>query len=256
MREGGHPAGDSAPAGGAAHLSRGEDKGACMTEEQGQKTLLVVDESPIFRQALSQVLKQKGIFSTAIDTGSAEKASSEIASRRLAMVILDLALPNHKALELLREVKELQPQCKGIILLQGAHNDELMAAIRLEADGFLTKKHTVEEMVSMVERVLSGQMVISDSLTNVLALTLRNGGVEEEKNVDCLTSREQEVLGYIASGLSNKAIASRLSITDGTVKVHVKHMLKKLGFRSRVEAAVWASERGVRTPGSEPKKGA
>ena len=56
------------------------------------------------------------------------------------------------------------------------------------------------------------------------------------------------MLSYIASGMSNKSIAARLSITDGTVKVHVKHMLKKLGFRSRVEAAVWASERGFKSP--------
>ena len=67
-------------------------------------------------------------------------------------------------------------------------------------------------------------------------------------------SREQEVLSYIASGMSNKSIAARLSITDGTVKVHVKHMLKKLGFRSRVEAAVWASERGFKSPDDETRQ--
>lgn len=222
-----------------------------MGADDSQKTILIVDENPIYRLALADLLQKQGLAPKVYSTGSVEEARQEVSARRLKLVILDLSLPDHAALDLLQFVKEQQPACKGIMLLQGRFNDELMAAIRMEADGFLTKNHTPEEMVTLVRRVLQGQMVISDSLTNILALTLRNGGTEnEEKNTDSLTSREQEVLGYIASGLSNKAIAARLSITDGTVKVHVKHMLKKLGFRSRVEAAVWASERGFRSPGA------
>lgn len=221
-----------------------------MQEEARQKAVLIVDESPIFRLALADLLQKHGISSQVLNTGSVEEAKLEIAARSLQLVIIDLSLPDHQALDLLQYVKEQQPFCRGVMLLQGRFNDELMAAIRMEADGFLTKNHMPEEMVGLIRRVLQGQMVISDSLTNVLALTLRNGGAEEEeKNTDSLTAREQEVLGYIASGMSNKAIAAKLSITDGTVKVHVKHMLKKLGFRSRVEAAVWASERGFRKPG-------
>ena len=218
-----------------------------MLEDAGQKAVLIVDESPIFRLALADLLQKQGISSQILNTGSAQEAKLEIAAHDLQLVIIDLSLPDHQALNLLQFLKEQQPQCKGVMLLQGRFNDELMAAIRMEADGFLTKNHMPDEMVSLIRRVQQGQMVISDSLTNVLALTLRSGGSEEEeKNTDSLTAREQEVLACIASGMSNKAIASKLSITDGTVKVHVKHMLKKLGFRSRVEAAVWASERGFR----------
>ncbi len=224
-----------------------------MFEAQDQRSLLIVDESPIFRQALGRILKQRGLFAEATDTGSVAEAERDIVSRRFSMVLIDLSLPGRKALELLKRVKEVQPSCRGVILLNESHHEELMAAIRLEADGFLTKNHTEEEMAALVYRILQGQMVISDSLTNLLALTLRSGGTEEDKNVDCLTAREQEVLGYIAAGMSNKAIATHLAITDGTVKVHVKHMLKKLGFRSRVEAAVWASERGFGKKGSARK---
>ena len=216
-------------------------------EAFGQKTVLIVDEVPIFRQTLAKLIKEKGIASVVLETGSAQQAKAEIAVRSIQMIILDLSLPDHQALRLLEYTKQQQPACRGVMLLKDRHSDELMAAIRLEADGFLTKKHEADEMLELLEKAMAGQMVISDSLTNVLAVNLRSGEEkEDDKNTDCLTSREQEVLGYIASGMSNKAIASRLSITDGTVKVHVKHMLKKLGFRSRVEAAVWASERGFR----------
>lgn len=229
-----------------------------MLEDAGQKAVLIVDESPIFRLALADLLQRNGVAPLVLNTGSVQEAKLEIAARGLQLAIIDLSMPDHQALDLLQYLKEQQPFCKGVMLLQGRFNDELMAAIRMEADGFLTKNHTPEEMVGLIRRVLQGQMVISDSLTNVLALTLRSGGSEEEeKNTDSLTAREQEVLSYIASGMSNKAIASKLSITDGTVKVHVKHMLKKLGFRSRVEAAVWASERGFKKaagPAAAPRK--
>ena len=93
-------------------------------------------------------------------------------------------------------------------------------------------------------------MAASEKITSALAEHLRSGTIEEsETNVtQLLTKREFEVLCCVASGLSNREIAQYLEITDGTVKVHVKHLLKKLHFRSRVEAAVWASERDYRIP--------
>ncbi|MBS1134057.1 MAG: transcriptional regulator, partial [Burkholderiaceae bacterium] len=92
-----------------------------------------------------------------------------------------------------------------------------------------------------------GRTVISDSLTAALADALRDEARGVRRDMRDLTDRELAVLRCVAGGQSNKVIARNLSITEGTVKVHVKHLLKKLGFRSRVEAAVWASEQGLRT---------
>ena len=91
-------------------------------------------------------------------------------------------------------------------------------------------------------------MAASEKVTTALAEKLRGDtyAIEEVRKVSALTSREQDVLGYVASGISNQEIAKRLGISEGTVKVHVKHTLKKLNFRSRVELAVWAAEHGFK----------
>ena len=124
--------------------------------------------------------------------------------------------------------------------------EDLMAAIRAGADGYLLKDMEPEQLLARVRDSLEGRTVISDTLTAALAGALRDEARGERRDVRDLTDRELAVLKCLAGGQSNKVIARNLSITEGTVKVHVKHLLKKLGFRSRVEAAVWASEQGLR----------
>lgn len=101
-------------------------------------------------------------------------------------------------------------------------------------------------MVRQLRQAALGRMVISESLTALLAEALRNQrNAPTTPDVHSLTQREREILQQLAGGLSNKLIARKLDITEGTVKVHVKHLLKKLNLRSRVEAAVWAVQAGI-----------
>ena len=93
---------------------------------------------------------------------------------------------------------------------------------------------------SRLREALTGRMVISDALSGRLAQALRDEAQVERRSTAGLTDRERTILRCLAEGKSNKLIARELDITEGTVKVHVKHLLRKLNFRSRVEAAVWA----------------
>jgi two-component system nitrate/nitrite response regulator NarL len=111
--------------------------------------------------------------------------------------------------------------------------------MRFGADGYLLKDMEPEHLIARLREVLRGTLVISPSLTTVLAQALRTP--QGASSLD-LTERERQVLKMIAAGLSNKMIGNKLGITEGTVKVHVKNLLHKLGLRSRVEAAVWALE--------------
>src|SRR5690606_34615499 len=90
-----------------------------------------------------------------------------------------------------------------------------------------------------IQRALQGKMVMSEAVTQVLASAIRKPQKSPTSSLESLTGREREIIELIAQGMSNKLIARALDISDGTVKVHVKHLLKKLGLRSRVEAAVW-----------------
>jgi two-component system nitrate/nitrite response regulator NarL len=102
-----------------------------------------------------------------------------------------------------------------------------------------------EDLIKSLLLAERGQLVLSPELTRVLASTLRDETTNRMDLAAKLTDRERQILGMIAVGKSNKLIASALGITDATVKVHVKNMLKKLKLRSRVEAAVWAVSNNI-----------
>ncbi len=124
--------------------------------------------------------------------------------------------------------------------------EDLMGAIRAGADGYLLKDMEPEQLLDRVRASLAGETVIGPALAARLAGALRQEAQDSaggaKRDLGLLTDREQQVLRCLADGQSNKRIARSLSITEGTVKVHVKNLLKKLSFRSRVEAAVWMAQ--------------
>ncbi|HMA19971.1 MAG TPA: two-component system response regulator NarL, partial [Gemmatimonadaceae bacterium] len=164
------------------------------------------------------------------------------------MILLDLNMKDMNGVEVLKTLKDEGLDSRIIMLTVSDQAEDLMAALQAGADGYLLKDMEPEQLLARVRDALEGRTVISDALTAALAGALRDEARGERRDVRDLTDRELAVLKCLAGGQSNKVIARNLSITEGTVKVHVKHLLKKLGFRSRVEAAVWASEQGLRVP--------
>ena len=123
-----------------------------------------------------------------------------------------------------------------------------MKPLRQEVNGYLLRTMEASEFIEQLNRTLMGGFAVVDKITSVLARMLgdKNTAHSDQRSTHLLTSREKQVLSCIAMGMSNKEISDSLQIRDGTVKVHVKHVLKKLNFRSRVEVAVWASENGYK----------
>lgn len=213
-------------------------------------SVVVVDDFPLYRKGIADVLTASGAFQMIGLTGD-EKTALSLIGLKPDIVIIDLDAKGFQPLNLLRELKYRQPSCRAVMLMGSANNStNLMQAIRLDANGYLLRNIPIDEFLDQIQIVAQGGMAASEKITSALAEHLRTGTIEEsETNVtQLLTKREFEVLCCVASGLSNREIAQYLDITDGTVKVHVKHLLKKLKFRSRVEAAVWASERDYRIP--------
>ncbi|MBE9540194.1 MAG: two-component system response regulator NarL, partial [Proteobacteria bacterium] len=120
--------------------------------------------------------------------------------------------------------------------------NDVVSALKSGADGYLLKDTEPEELVACIRLACSGKLVLSEPLTEVLALTFRDKKNLPGPDLDTLTRRELQILKYLARGQSNKQIGRKLAIAESTVKVHVKHLLKKLGLRSRLEAAVWMVE--------------
>jgi two-component system, NarL family, nitrate/nitrite response regulator NarL len=118
--------------------------------------------------------------------------------------------------------------------------EDLVAALQAGADGYLLKDMEPEDLMARLVDAAHGKIAITDRLTQLLAVSLRDMTRPRSPDEAGLTDQESRILEQIAEGKSNKLIAKALGITEGTVKVHVKHLLKKLNLRSRVEAAVWS----------------
>ncbi|MCY1388667.1 Nitrate/nitrite response regulator protein NarL [compost metagenome] len=155
------------------------------------------------------------------------------------LIVLDNNMPQLNGVETLKRLREQGFAGKVLLFTVSDAEQDVRDAMRFGADGYLLKDMEPEHLISRLREVLRGALVVSPALTAVLAQALR--APQGASSLD-LTDRERQVLKMIAAGLSNKMIGNKLGITEGTVKVHVKNLLHKLGLRSRVEAAVWAME--------------
>ena len=131
------------------------------------------------------------------------------------------------------------------VLTSTIDEEDVVTALKRGADGYLLKDMEPEDLLKALQQAAAGEMVLSEALTPVLAASLRANRATSDRDISQLTPRERDILKLIAQGLPNKMIARRLDITESTVKVHVKHMLKKMKLKSRVEAAVWVHQERI-----------
>lgn len=214
-------------------------------------TVLIVDDHPLFRRGVAQLLAMDPEIEVIGEAAHGAAALDLARSRDPDLILLDLNLKTGQGagdngIDVLAAIKDEDPSRRVVMLTVSDAPEDLLRAIRAGADGYLLKDMEPEDLLARVREALAGTVVIPDALTRQLALALRDeaqgSAGKSERDLALLTEREQGVLRCIADGQSNKLIARSLGIAEGTVKVHVKHLLKKLGFRSRVEAAVWATQ--------------
>lgn len=173
-------------------------------------------------------------------TYSGEEALRLAAELDPDMILLDLNMKGMNGLDTLRALREAGVDARIVVFTVSDDKGDEVNVLRAGADGYLLKDMEPERLLEHIRQAATGQMTLSPQLTQILAQALR--GDDRSKSLDELTERERQILRQIAHGYSNKMIARKLDITEGTVKVHVKRVLHKLGMRSRVEAAVWAVE--------------
>lgn len=207
--------------------------------------VVVVDDHPLFRRGVVQLLGMNAIFEVVAEASDFESAMAAVRRSEPDLVLLDLNMKNTSGVEILAAVKQEDPSIRVIMLTVSDSPADLVQCFQNGADGYLLKDQEPDQILEDIRRGLNGQAVLSGPMNQVLAECLRDDGFGKERRISDLTDRELEILKLIAHGQTNKEIARVLSISDGTVKVHVKHLLRKLSFRSRVEAAVWASENNL-----------
>jgi two-component system nitrate/nitrite response regulator NarL len=205
-------------------------------------TLIVIDDHPLFRRGVADLIGMQPSLRLVGAAASGEEGIALVAEHAPDLVLLDLNMRGMDGLETLQRIKASGCDARVIMLTVSDNETDVVAALRAGADGYLLKDMEPEEILQQLTDAAGGRLAVSPRLTELLARALRQDPHPRDPESAQLTEREAQILHLVSAGKSNKMIARSLDITEGTVKVHVKNLLKKLNLRSRVEAAVWAVE--------------
>lgn len=212
--------------------------------------VVIVDDHPLFRRGVTELLDDSDVFEVVAQLGDASDLDSTLERFRPELLILDLHMPEKSGLELLIQVKQRGSPPKVVILTASDDSEDLLEAIRSGADGYLLKDTDPDDMLSRLLGVFKGQIAMTEASTTLLARGLQAPSPPLEEPIPAnaierLTERERQTLDLITQGLNNKLIARQLGISDSTVKVYVKNLLRKLNLHSRLELAAWVHSQKV-----------
>lgn len=209
--------------------------------------VILIDDHTLFREGLQRLLMRHEI-DVVSSVSNGEEGLKAIEAHDPDIVLLDLRMPNLSGIEVLKNIKKIKKAMPVVMLTTSDDEKDLIEALRNGAGGYLLKDMEPDDLVVALKDVLKGETIVAPNLVQILAKF--HQGDDTEINISnlisTLTPRENEILELLADGQSNKLIAKNLGISDGTVKLHVKSILRKLEIHSRVEAAVIAVEHGLR----------
>lgn len=226
-----------------------------MTATLPKIRILVVDDHTLFRRGLTALLQREPQFEVVGDAADAGEAQRRAQALQPDVILLDNHLPGVNGVDALPALIEAAAGARVIMLTVSEDENDLAAALRNGACGYLLKTIEGDALAAAIRRAVRGESVVSDEMTGKLVAAYRGATAPQgaplpapvvpASKLDALSPREREILRGVALGQGNKEIARTLGIAETTVKIHVQHVLRKLDVSSRVQAAVLATEQGL-----------
>lgn len=204
------------------------------------QSILLIDDHPLFRKGIAQLIHTAEEFNIIGEASSGKEGIEKALLLLPDIILLDLNMKDMSGIDVLKTLKANDLNSRIIMLTVSDHADDLISSLRAGADGYLLKDMEPEDLLASIRASSSGRLTLNDKLSSMLSHALSVANEPRSPREAGLTEQEEKILDQIAMGRSNKIIAHELGITEGTVKVHVKHLLKKLNLKSRVEAAIWS----------------
>ena len=201
---------------------------------------MIVDDHVLFREGLASIISTYPDIEIAGLAGSVQEAVELARTIQPDIILMDFSLPDGTGAEATRSILEELPDCKSIFLTMSEDEEDLFAAIRSGAKGYLLKNMAPQKLVAAIRGVQKGEAALSRRMTMRVMEELSRTKRPQVTEAATITLREIEVLEGIATGLSNQEIAKRLFISENTVKSHVHSILEKLNLSDRKEAAEYA----------------
>jgi len=211
--------------------------------------IIIVDDHVLFREGLAAIVREEADIEVVGLVGTVQEAVEAALALKPDIVLMDFSLPDGSGADATRKIIQEYPGCKVVFMTMSEKDEDLLAAIRSGAVGYLLKNMTPSKLVAALRSVQQGESALSRSMTLQLMKELSRTKEPEPSGdpaLGKLTQREKDVLAELAAGKSNQEIARQLFISENTVKYHVHSILEKLNLRDRKEAARFAREHGVK----------
>lgn len=230
----------------AKHQTMNTDEVATIDASQQPISVLLVDDHPLFRDAVKRVLDRHANIQVIAESGDGNEAVALAAELKPVVTILDIGLRGLNGLEVVRRIKTESPQTAVLVLTVHDDAEHVRSMLQGGASGFLTKDVLGGEIVEAINRVAAGEIYLCPvALKHVVDTAISDLPVVEGAGSPRLTAREHEVLSLLAQGLSNSEIATRLGLSTRTVKGHLEELFAKLEVDSRTSAVTKALRLGI-----------
>ena len=201
--------------------------------------IIIADDHPLFRQALSLMLKSSFVCSRLLEAETIPQLEEKLATIvDIDLILLDLDIPGAEGFNTLHSIRNLYPEIAVVIISGFEEADTIRKAMSLGAAGFIPKSTPVPEMIKAINDVIQGKLWVPDGEFN-----LEEQVVEQEDKLASLTPQQHRILLMFAEGLLNKQIAYELSLSESTIKSHASTIFLKLGVKSRTQAVIMLNER-------------
>lgn len=203
--------------------------------------ILLVDDHAVVREGLRGLLEQQSDMRVIAEAGDGAVALELLMSERPDVIVLDMKMPGPSAVETIAEAKRLRPETQVLVFTSYAEDSQVRDALAAGATGYLLKDALRDDLVRAVREVAAGRAWLHPQAQRQMLDWMRR----PPSPIESLTARERSVLALLAEGLSNKQIARKLALTEGTVKGYVSQVLDKLSVADRTQAALLAHREGL-----------
>jgi DNA-binding NarL/FixJ family response regulator len=214
-----------------------------------KKTVLIVDDHPLFREGLRSLLVNNSRFEIVGEAGNAKEGLEKARDLKPDLVVMDISLPDNSGIEATRSIRGLLSQTKVAIVSMHSKIDYITGAFQAGATGYVVKESASERLIECLETVSRGEYFIDSSLSHKVVENLMKAGDKGTNVTDsgygALTPREQQVMRLLAEGMSTKQIAKKLFISPKTVENHRANIMGKLELHSTIELVRYAAKLGL-----------
>lgn len=214
-----------------------------------KKSILIVDDHPLFREGLKTIIERDSRFEVVGEAGNGRAGLQMTKNLKPDIIIVDISLPDQSGIQLTREIRSLLSETRILIVSMHSKIDYITEAFQAGATGYVVKESASERLLQGLESVAKGDYFLDSSVSHTVVETLMKSPLKEAKITDAdynmLTPREQEVMRFLAEGLSSKKIAKKLFISPKTVENHRANIMNKLDLHNTIELIRYAAKLGL-----------